>query len=418
MLAWSTEYARLSGFPLLPSAAAKVWQAASSTRRWDSRECPGPISEATLHGTSTRRALTAGALALAVIAPALDPVEHAAEAVIMPPQALPTTPELPDLSLSEAIQERQLRATLAAGVPLRSETYAIPLRAGLEERVTASQRASRSIPRWPAVRAATRQRPAVTPASRRAIKPDDRSTTGSDDRSATRLDNRAAGEHRNRATSKLSERATSKLSDRATSGLSDRATSGLSNGATAELDDRSAVRSRKRSLARVAERPVARSVQRSATRENRAQRRVVVHQKRTSIAKRGSATVRKTTRGTSARHLRAGQGRGMNAVLAFARSQVGKRYVRGGEGPSGFDCSGFTKRAYARAGLRLPHSSGGQARRARTISRANAKPGDLVVGPGHVGIYMGRGMMIDAGNHRTGVVYRKLYRGLRVARIR
>jgi cell wall-associated NlpC family hydrolase len=108
----------------------------------------------------------------------------------------------------------------------------------------------------------------------------------------------------------------------------------------------------------------------------------------------------------------------MAAVVAFALSQVGKRYVRGGEGQGGFDCSGFTKRAYAHAGLRLPHSSGAQAARARRISRAQARPGDLVVGTGHVGIYMGRGMMIDAGNRRTGVVYRHLYSGLHVARFR
>ncbi|WP_250031743.1 C40 family peptidase [Paractinoplanes maris] len=110
-------------------------------------------------------------------------------------------------------------------------------------------------------------------------------------------------------------------------------------------------------------------------------------------------------------------GNGMTAVIAFARSQVGKRYVTGGLGPGGFDCSGFTKRAYAMAGIRLPHSSGAQAARSRSVSRSQARPGDLVVGPGHVGIYMGRGMMIDAGNHRTGVVYRKVYGGLRVARL-
>jgi cell wall-associated NlpC family hydrolase len=110
-------------------------------------------------------------------------------------------------------------------------------------------------------------------------------------------------------------------------------------------------------------------------------------------------------------------GSGMTAVIAYARSQVGKSYVSGGVGPYGFDCSGFTKRAYAQAGIRLPHSSGAQAAKARTISRAQARPGDLVIGPGHVGIYMGRGMMIDAGNSRTGVVYRKLYSGLRVARL-
>ena len=110
-------------------------------------------------------------------------------------------------------------------------------------------------------------------------------------------------------------------------------------------------------------------------------------------------------------------GGGMSAVIAYARSQVGRRYVTGGEGAGGFDCSGLTKRAYALAGIRLPHSSGAQAARARSISRTVARPGDLVVGPGHVGIYMGHGMMIDAGNHRTGVVYRKLYSGLQVERL-
>jgi cell wall-associated NlpC family hydrolase len=107
---------------------------------------------------------------------------------------------------------------------------------------------------------------------------------------------------------------------------------------------------------------------------------------------------------------------GMAAVLAYARAQVGKRYASGGDGPNSFDCSGFTKSAYARAGLRLPHSSGAQAARARSIPRWAARPGDLVVGPGHVGVYMGGGMMIDAGNRRTGVVYRRLYAGLHLAR--
>jgi len=106
----------------------------------------------------------------------------------------------------------------------------------------------------------------------------------------------------------------------------------------------------------------------------------------------------------------------MASVIAFARTQLGKRYESGGEGPYSYDCSGFTKRAYALAGIRLPHSSGAQAARARKISRSAGRPGDLVYGPGHVGVYMGGGMMIDAGNHRTGVVYRRLYAGLRLAR--
>jgi cell wall-associated NlpC family hydrolase len=138
--------------------------------------------------------------------------------------------------------------------------------------------------------------------------------------------------------------------------------------------------------------------------------RPVIHRRQTlrAVVTKHAAPTR-TTR-------RVAVGGGMSAVIAYARSQVGRNYVSGGEGGDGFDCSGLTKRAYARAGISLPHSSRAQAARAHTISRRAARPGDLVVGRGHVGIYMGRGMMIDAGNHRTGVVYRKLYSGLRVER--
>jgi cell wall-associated NlpC family hydrolase len=158
---------------------------------------------------------------------------------------------------------------------------------------------------------------------------------------------------------------------------------------------RRAQKSRRQAAARAAKRPVNRRDSARVTRHT--SRRVTRH---------ASTHTAGRVRATGA----------MSAVLAYARAQVGKRYVSGGEGPNSFDCSGFTKRAYARAGLRLPHSSSGQAARARRISRADARPGDLVVGPGHVGIYMGGGMMIDAGNPSTGVVYRQLYAGLYLAR--
>jgi cell wall-associated NlpC family hydrolase len=134
--------------------------------------------------------------------------------------------------------------------------------------------------------------------------------------------------------------------------------------------------------------------------------RIVV--KRRTVTRR--TTTRATTRTTTAR-------RGMTAVIAYARAQVGKSYSSGGSGPNRFDCSGLTMQAYRRAGLRLPHSSGAQAARARTVSRSQALPGDLVVGPGHVGVYMGGGMMVDAGNRRTGVVFRRLYAGLHIERL-
>jgi cell wall-associated NlpC family hydrolase len=168
-------------------------------------------------------------------------------------------------------------------------------------------------------------------------------------------------------------------------------------------------------------RPAVRSSERTGERQagrrvtkDRATRKRVTKQ-RTSKER---VTKRATTRRAASRAPRrtVTARRGLSAVVAYARAQVGKRYAGGAAGPHAFDCSGLTMQAYRRIGLRLPHSSGGQAARARAISRSQARPGDLVVGPGHVGVYMGRGMMVDAGNRRTGVVYRRLYAGLHIER--
>jgi cell wall-associated NlpC family hydrolase len=173
-------------------------------------------------------------------------------------------------------------------------------------------------------------------------------------------------------------------------------------------------------------RPAGRSSQRTAGREagqrgtrDRATRQRATRQRATEPrSTKQRATKRATTRRAASRAPRrtVTARRGLSAVVAYARAQVGKRYARGAVGPHRFDCSGLTLQAYRRIGLRLPHSSGGQAARARAISRSQARPGDLVVGPGHVGVYMGGGMMVDAGNPRTGVVYRRLYAGLHVER--
>jgi cell wall-associated NlpC family hydrolase len=158
-------------------------------------------------------------------------------------------------------------------------------------------------------------------------------------------------------------------------------------------------------------RPRFTSTQRSRTQHGSTQRPTTQRATKRQVSKQRTSTRRTRTASRSA-----GARRGMSAVIEFARAQVGKRYSSGASGPNWYDCSGLTMRAYQRAGLRLPHSSGGQAARARTVSRARALPGDLVVGPGHVGVYMGGGMMVDAGNRRTGVVYRRLYAGLHIER--
>ncbi len=84
------------------------------------------------------------------------------------------------------------------------------------------------------------------------------------------------------------------------------------------------------------------------------------------------------------------------ALLEIARRYQGVPYVYGGATPSGFDCSGFTMYVYAQLGISLPRSSADQRYAGTVVSAAEARPGDLVWAPGHVGIYTGNGNHIAA----------------------
>lgn len=96
-----------------------------------------------------------------------------------------------------------------------------------------------------------------------------------------------------------------------------------------------------------------------------------------------------------------------NAIVSAAWAKVGCSYVYGASGPSSYDCSGFTQYCYAAAGISLPRSSYSQGGCGSATS--NPQAGDLVCWGGHVGIYLGGGMMIDAGNPSVGVSYRAVY---------
>lgn len=98
-----------------------------------------------------------------------------------------------------------------------------------------------------------------------------------------------------------------------------------------------------------------------------------------------------------------------DAIVSAAWSKVGSSYVYGATGPNSFDCSGFTRWCYAQAGISLPRVSESQG--AWGVATSNPQPGDLVCWGGHVGIYLGGGMMIDAGNPSVGVSYRAAYSG-------
>ncbi|MEU6661485.1 NlpC/P60 family protein [Streptomyces sp. NPDC046821] len=87
------------------------------------------------------------------------------------------------------------------------------------------------------------------------------------------------------------------------------------------------------------------------------------------------------------------------AAVAAAMSALGKPYVWGANGPSGFDCSGLMQWSYAHAGVGLPRTSQEQRYAGRQIPLSEAQPGDLVAyrsDASHIGMYVGNGQVIHA----------------------
>jgi peptidoglycan DL-endopeptidase CwlO len=110
-------------------------------------------------------------------------------------------------------------------------------------------------------------------------------------------------------------------------------------------------------------------------------------------------------------------------VLAIAKSLSGRPYSFGAAGPRAFDCSGFTQYVFRKVGIKLPHQANAQKSRGVRVSRASARPGDLVIflsgGHGyHVGIYAGGNYMYDSprpglrtGKHKiwsSSIVFRRV----------
>ncbi|PRH76668.1 peptidase P60 [Streptomyces solincola] len=121
-------------------------------------------------------------------------------------------------------------------------------------------------------------------------------------------------------------------------------------------------------------------------------------------------------------------------AISAAEKMIGKPYSWGGgnaAGPStgiccspsgksgasitGFDCSGLTLYAYAKAGITLPRTAAAQYAASRRIDFKQARPGDLIfygssaaAGIHHVGIYVGGPYMIDAPRPGTQVRYSRI----------
>ena len=89
-----------------------------------------------------------------------------------------------------------------------------------------------------------------------------------------------------------------------------------------------------------------------------------------------------------------------DTAVAFVFRQLGCTYSYGSTGPcsTGFDCSGLVMKAWAAAGITIPRDTYSQWAALPHISTSDLQPGDLLYydGIGHVAMYVGDGMIIDA----------------------
>jgi cell wall-associated NlpC family hydrolase len=95
----------------------------------------------------------------------------------------------------------------------------------------------------------------------------------------------------------------------------------------------------------------------------------------------------------------------VRTAIAYAEQQLGKPYQWGTTGPDAFDCSGLVMMAYRAAGIAIPRTSAEQWAFGPRVSSSKLQPGDLVffagadgtvAAPGHVGLVIGKGLMIEA----------------------
>ncbi len=97
-----------------------------------------------------------------------------------------------------------------------------------------------------------------------------------------------------------------------------------------------------------------------------------------------------------------------SAIVAEAAKYVGYPYRGGGSSPdTGFDCSGFVSYVYAQFGIDLPRSSGAYYNVGTRVD--SPLPGDIIVTPGHVGIYAGPNLQIDSPRPGKTIQFRAIW---------
>lgn len=95
-------------------------------------------------------------------------------------------------------------------------------------------------------------------------------------------------------------------------------------------------------------------------------------------------------------------------IAKYGCQYIGNPYVWGGTSlTEGADCSGFVWRIYKNFGYSLPRTSYEQRSAGTGVAYENAQPGDLICYDGHVGMYIGDGLIVHASNKKSGIKVNK-----------
>lgn len=98
-----------------------------------------------------------------------------------------------------------------------------------------------------------------------------------------------------------------------------------------------------------------------------------------------------------------------STLLSVAKKYIGVPYVTGGETPNGFDCSGYTKYVFNKAGVPLDRSLFIQLSDSIIVAKEDLQCGDLIIFSytgrngrfaSHIGIYVGNNQVIHASSSR------------------
>lgn len=103
-------------------------------------------------------------------------------------------------------------------------------------------------------------------------------------------------------------------------------------------------------------------------------------------------------------------GANVDSFISVAESKIGSKYVRGAKGANSFDCSGFVYWCLNQVGVNQSYMTSGSwaksSKYPKIDNMGDMQRGDIIVFKGHVAIYAGDGVMIDASSSKGKVVKR------------